>query len=280
MRNTARLPHLVMLPFFRRPRPRRKQLVVAGKIKIEELKIGSQETQIGKSLLDSSTEQSVACATTTALLDQVSRQRATITELSFESEAARTALDSKKHEFLRNAKALVHRERGDVRCGDSQMQEPNWPGPKGTCGPGAWNPRPIGDSRRGNRYTVGRSAGRIVASERADGVIETERGFVGDNRIGWTCCPRQDTAIRESRRECCEVTSPTGGAGENGSEMAQSGATPQNGPCVHGVWGHRVGDHRLRSVWPERESSRKSWSKRYGNWIAGPFEGGEEGLRL
>ena len=78
-----------------------QQLVVAGKVKIEELKIGGHETHIGKSLLDSSAEQTVACATTAALLDQVSRQRTTITELSFESEEARTALDSRRQEFSR-----------------------------------------------------------------------------------------------------------------------------------------------------------------------------------
>jgi hypothetical protein len=39
-----------------RTKAKAQQLVVAGKIKIEELKIGGHETQIGKSLLDSGTE--------------------------------------------------------------------------------------------------------------------------------------------------------------------------------------------------------------------------------
>ena len=76
-----------------------QQLVVAGKIKMEEMKIGSHETQIGKSLLDSGTEQTIACATTADLLEQVSQQRAAITKLRSESEAAQAALDSKRQEF-------------------------------------------------------------------------------------------------------------------------------------------------------------------------------------
>ena len=84
---------------FQKTKAKAQQLVVAGKIKMEEMKIGGHETQIGKSLLDSSTEQTIACATTAGLLEQVSQQRTAITKLRSESEAARAALDAKRQEF-------------------------------------------------------------------------------------------------------------------------------------------------------------------------------------
>jgi len=79
-----------------------QQLVVVGKIKIEELRIASQEKEIGKSLLDSGTEHTAASATTAAVLDQVRQQRAVITKLGTEAGSARFAFDSKKVEFCRN----------------------------------------------------------------------------------------------------------------------------------------------------------------------------------
>ena len=106
--------------FFQKTKAKAQQLVVAGKVKYEELKIGSQETHIGKSLLDSSTEQTVACATTATLLDQVCQQRAVISRLRFESEAAESALDSKEARVLPNAGYLVHREHRDVRTRNSE----------------------------------------------------------------------------------------------------------------------------------------------------------------
>ena len=88
--------------FFQKTKAKAQQLVVAGKIKYEELKIGNQETHIGKSILDSGTEQTVASATTATLLDKVCQQRAAIAKLRSESEAARSALESQKQEFCRN----------------------------------------------------------------------------------------------------------------------------------------------------------------------------------
>ena len=76
-----------------------QQLVVAGKIKMEELKIGGQETQIGKSLLESNAEQTVTCAATAALLDQIRQQRAMIAKLRTEEETTRAALESKRQEL-------------------------------------------------------------------------------------------------------------------------------------------------------------------------------------
>ncbi len=96
--------------FLQKTKAKAQQLVVAGKIKIEELKIGSQETQIGKSLLDSGTEQTIACATTAALLDQVSQQRTTITKLRSESEA--------DHDELLQ---VVGHEFSHVKCGHTSL---------------------------------------------------------------------------------------------------------------------------------------------------------------
>ena len=87
--------------FFQKTKAKTQQLVVAGKNKIEELRIGSQETHIGKSLLDTGTEQTVACTTTAALLDTVCQQRAVISRLRSDLDAAGSALDLKSQEFCR-----------------------------------------------------------------------------------------------------------------------------------------------------------------------------------
>ena len=109
------------------------------------------------------------------------------------------------------------------------MQEPYRPVPEGSDGTGARNPRPTGGEPREVGHTAGRLAGRLAASERADGVVETEGGSTCGDRIGWSCCPRQGTSTRENRRGCCKVASVTRSGGKDGCEMAELVAAPQTG---------------------------------------------------
>ena len=85
--------------FVQKTKAKAQQLLIAGKIKVEELKIGSHETQVGKSLLESAAEQTTACLTTATILDQVCQQRATIANLRSAADAAKATLDAKKQEL-------------------------------------------------------------------------------------------------------------------------------------------------------------------------------------
>jgi len=57
-----------------------QQLAAAGKIKIEQTKIGKLDKQIGQQLLGEQQEETVRCDETSAILDQISERRAEISE--------------------------------------------------------------------------------------------------------------------------------------------------------------------------------------------------------
>lgn len=76
-----------------------QQLMVAGKTKVEEMKIGKLEERIGKDLIASKREESVCCEHTTDILAEVAKHRSRVSELTQESNQAREALDKKKQEL-------------------------------------------------------------------------------------------------------------------------------------------------------------------------------------
>ena len=70
-----------------------QQLAAAGKIKIEQIKIGKLDKQIGQQLLGEQQEETVRCDETSAILDQISERRAEILDKEgkvAESTAARS----------------------------------------------------------------------------------------------------------------------------------------------------------------------------------------------
>ena len=76
-----------------------KQLVVAGKIKIEELKIGGADTDIGKHLIEARQEESVQCEATAAILGQIAGARKALSDRQKEYGEAKTAVDRRGSEI-------------------------------------------------------------------------------------------------------------------------------------------------------------------------------------
>lgn len=76
-----------------------QQLVVAGKIKLEQMKVGKLEEQIGSQLIASNQEESVRCGSTADILAELARQRNEIAQRRQECEKAREALDNKKQQL-------------------------------------------------------------------------------------------------------------------------------------------------------------------------------------
>lgn len=73
-----------------------KQLAIAGKIKLEELKINGLDSQVGKQLVDSGQEGSIRCSGTEPILGQIATARANIAQAQQQREQAAAALESKK----------------------------------------------------------------------------------------------------------------------------------------------------------------------------------------
>jgi len=76
-----------------------QQLVVAGKIKLEETKIGKLEEQIGRQLIGSNQEDSVRCERTAGILAELAKHREVVAHRKRECDEARKALDTKKQQL-------------------------------------------------------------------------------------------------------------------------------------------------------------------------------------
>jgi len=76
-----------------------QQLVVAGKIKLEEMKVGKLEEQIGRELIAANREDSVRCELTAGPLAALAKHRSMIAQRKQECEKARVALDTKKQKL-------------------------------------------------------------------------------------------------------------------------------------------------------------------------------------
>jgi len=76
-----------------------QQLVAAGKIKLEEMKIGKLEEQIGRELIASNQEESVRCDHTAEILTAFAKHRGVIAHHRQVCETAREALDTKCQEL-------------------------------------------------------------------------------------------------------------------------------------------------------------------------------------
>ncbi len=76
-----------------------KQLMVAGKIKLEELKIGGADAEIGKHLIESCQEESVRCEVTAAVLGQIAGARKALSDRQQEHGEAKAAVDGKGSEI-------------------------------------------------------------------------------------------------------------------------------------------------------------------------------------
>jgi len=72
-----------------------QQLAVAGKIKLEETKIGKLESQIGQQLIEASQEGFVRCEQTGQILSQLAERRAEIAQLAEQERQARESLTTK-----------------------------------------------------------------------------------------------------------------------------------------------------------------------------------------
>ena len=73
-----------------------KQLAIMGKIKLEEVKIGGLDTQVGKQLVDSEREESVRCSGTESVLAHIANARANVAQTKQQAEQAAAALESQK----------------------------------------------------------------------------------------------------------------------------------------------------------------------------------------
>jgi hypothetical protein len=76
-----------------------QQLTIAGKIKLEELRFAGLERKIGQQLIDSACEQSVSCAATSAVLEQVAARRREVAALRTQSAQAAAALQAGKEDL-------------------------------------------------------------------------------------------------------------------------------------------------------------------------------------
>ena len=81
-----------------------QQLVVVGKIKLEETKIGRLEEQIGRQLIGSNQEDSVRCEHTTGVLAELAKHREVVAHRKRECDEARKALDQKKQQLATTLK--------------------------------------------------------------------------------------------------------------------------------------------------------------------------------
>lgn len=81
-----------------------QQLLVGIKIKIEELKIGWLDKQIGQELLTSNQETSVQCDTTAEILAAIAGQRRIIAQGSQEADQARQTFNQKKTDLAQSLK--------------------------------------------------------------------------------------------------------------------------------------------------------------------------------
>ena len=81
-----------------------QQLVVVGKIKLEETKIGKSEEQIGRQLIGSNQEDSVRCERTTGVLAELAKHRGVVAHHKRECDEARKTLDQKKQQLATTLK--------------------------------------------------------------------------------------------------------------------------------------------------------------------------------
>ncbi len=79
-----------------------QQMIIAGKIKIEELKYSKLETQIGKYLIEANEEKSVRCEDTRDVLSQIKKIRTDIVQHEQLCNTAFDTLENKKKEFCEN----------------------------------------------------------------------------------------------------------------------------------------------------------------------------------
>ena len=76
-----------------------KHLMVAGKIKLEELKIGGADTEIGKHLIEARQEESVRCEATSTVLGQIAGSSKDLADRQKKYEDAKAAVESKGSEI-------------------------------------------------------------------------------------------------------------------------------------------------------------------------------------
>jgi len=76
-------------------RAKAQQLAVAGKIKLEETKIGKLDSQIGQQLIEESQEGSVRCEQTDQVISQIAERRAEIAQLTAQENQSRESLTRK-----------------------------------------------------------------------------------------------------------------------------------------------------------------------------------------
>lgn len=78
-----------------------QQLAVGGKIKLEEMKIGKLDSQIGQQLIEQDQEGSVRCSQTDQILGQIAERRRQIAALVEQEAIARNKLSAKATEVAR-----------------------------------------------------------------------------------------------------------------------------------------------------------------------------------
>jgi hypothetical protein len=69
-----------------------QQLAIAGKIKLDQMKVGGLDTEIGRKILEDKLDESVRCGSTADILDQITKNRegiANSTDMVHDAEAAR-----------------------------------------------------------------------------------------------------------------------------------------------------------------------------------------------
>ena len=69
-----------------------QQLIIAGKMKIEEASFGKLEKKVGRQLIEESQEESVRCDLTIKMLDKIAFNRDEISKLTFENQVANKEL--------------------------------------------------------------------------------------------------------------------------------------------------------------------------------------------
>lgn len=78
-----------------------QQLAVAGKLKLEEMKIGKLETQIGQQLIEQNQEGAVRCGHTDHILGQIGVRRSEIARLAEQETESHKSLTTKAGELVR-----------------------------------------------------------------------------------------------------------------------------------------------------------------------------------
>jgi hypothetical protein len=73
-----------------------QQLAVTGKIKIEEMKFGGQETEIGRKVVEEKLDESVRCNSTADILDHITKSRNRVSSNTSELQQADAARDTAK----------------------------------------------------------------------------------------------------------------------------------------------------------------------------------------